>query len=118
MILLRRSFLQLAAGAIALPAVSRVATAQTYPTRPVHWVASTTAGGSGDIISRLIGQWLSDRLGQPFIIDNRPGAGANIATETVLRAPADGYTLLIVTKGNVTSSMLFDNLTFDFVRDI
>jgi tripartite-type tricarboxylate transporter receptor subunit TctC len=114
----RRTFLHLAAGAAALPAVSRSAMAQSYPTRPVHWVVSTTAGGSSDIIARLIGQWLSDQLGQPFIIDNRPGAGVNVATETVLRAPADGYTLLTITKGNVISSMLLDNLTFDFTRDI
>lgn len=114
----RRTFLHLAAGAAALPAASLSAKAQSYPTRPVHWIVNTTAGGSGDIIARLIGQWLSERLSQPFIIDNRPGAGTNVATETVLRAPADGYTLAIITKGNVTSSMLFENLTFNFIRDI
>ena len=114
----RRKFLHLAASAAALPAVSRIARAQTYPARPVHWVVSSTAGGSGDIISRLIGQWLSDRLGQPFIIDNRPGGGVAIATEAVLRAPADGYTLLIINKGNVTGAMLYDNLNFNFIRDI
>ncbi len=114
----RRKFLHLAAGAATLPAASRIARAQSYPARPVHWVVSSTAGGSGDIISRLIGQWLSDRLGQPFIIDNRPGGGVAIATEAVLRAPADGYTLLIINKGNVTGAMLYDNLNFNFIRDI
>jgi tripartite-type tricarboxylate transporter receptor subunit TctC len=108
----------MAAGAAALPALSRFAWAQDYPSRPVRWVVSSTAGGSGDIISRLIAQWLSARLGQPFIIDNRPGGGVNIATEAVVRAPADGYTLFILHKGNVTSGMLYDNLNFDFIRDI
>jgi tripartite-type tricarboxylate transporter receptor subunit TctC len=114
----RRQFLHMAAGAAALPALSRFAWAQDYPSRPVRWVVSSTAGGSGDIISRLIAQWLSARLGQPFIIDNRPGGGVNIATEAVVRAPADGYTLFILHKGNVTSGMLYDNLNFDFIRDI
>jgi tripartite-type tricarboxylate transporter receptor subunit TctC len=114
----RRQFLHLAAGAAAMPAVPRAAWAQDYPTRPLHWVVSSTAGGTGDIISRLIGQWLSDRIGQPVIFENRPGGGVNIATEAVVRAPADGYTLLILHKGNVTSGMLFDNLNYDFIRDI
>ena len=90
----RRQFLQLAAGAAALPAVSRIALAQTYPTRPVRWIVGFPAGGGSDVIARLMGQWLSERLGQPFVIDNRPGAGTNIATEVVVRAPPDGYTLL------------------------
>src|SRR6266581_6523293 len=85
----RRTFLQLAAGAVALPAVSRIARAQTYPTRPVHVIVGFTAGNNIDIVARLIGQWLSERLGQPFIIDNRPGASGNIAAEAVVRAPAD-----------------------------
>ena len=92
----RRTFLHLAAGAAALPAVSHIAWAQTYPTRPVRIVVGFPPGGGADITARLIGQWLSERLGQPFIIDNRPGAGSNIATEAVVRAPADGYTLLLV----------------------
>src|SRR5881396_564518 len=91
----RRTFLHLAAGAAALPAVSRIAWAQAYPTRPVRIVVGFAAGGAFDIAARLIGQWLLDRLGQPFIVENRPGAGTNIATEAVIRAPADGYTLLL-----------------------
>jgi tripartite-type tricarboxylate transporter receptor subunit TctC len=114
----RRTFLHLAASATALPLVPRIAMAEAYPVRPVRWVVTSAAGGTGDIFSRLIAQRLSDRLGQPFIIDNRPGAGVNIGTEAVLRAPADGYTLLIINKGNVTSAMLYDNLSFDFSRDI
>lgn len=114
----RRIFLHLAASATALPLVPRLAMAEAYPARPVHWVVTSAAGGTGDIFSRLVAQRLSDRLGQPFIVDNRPGAGVNIGTEAVLRAPADGYTLLIINKGNVTSAMLYDNLSFDFSRDI
>src|SRR2546423_3047396 len=91
----RRQFLHLAAGAAALPAVSRFAWAQTYPTRPVRIIVGTAAGGTNDIFARLMGQWLSERLGQPFVIENRPGAGTNIATEVVVRAPPDGYTLLL-----------------------
>ena len=90
----RRNFLHLAAGAAALPAVSRFAWAQTYPTRPVRIIVAVAAGGGNDIVARLIGQFLSERLGQSFIIENRPGAGGNIGTEAVIRAPADGYTLL------------------------
>ncbi len=92
----RRTFLHLAAGAAALPALSRIATAQAYPTRPVRIVVGYPPAGSTDITARLIGQWLSDRMGQQFIIENRPGAGGNIATETVVRAPPDGYTLLAI----------------------
>src|SRR5262245_10932859 len=90
----RRQFLHLAAGAAALPAVSHVAWAQTYPSRPVRWIVGYLPGGPNDVVARLIGQWLSERLGQPFIIENRPGAGTNIATEAAVRAPPDGYTLL------------------------
>src|SRR5438445_7739596 len=93
--LARRRFLHLAAGAAALPAASRIARAQTYPTRPVRIIVGFAAGGAFDIVARLMGQWLSDRLAQPFIVENRPGAGTNIATEAVVRAPADGYTLLL-----------------------
>ena len=95
----RRQFLHLAAGAAALPAVSRIARAQAYPTRPVRLIVGFAAGGATDILARLIGQWLSERLGQPFIIENRPGAGSNIGTEAVVRAPPDGYTLLLVSTG-------------------
>src|SRR6516164_7272153 len=93
----RRNFLRLAAGAVALPAVSRVAKAQAYPSRPVRIIAGFPPGGGSDILARLMGQWLSERLNQAFIVENRPGAGGNIATDTVVRAHADGYTLLLVT---------------------
>jgi tripartite-type tricarboxylate transporter receptor subunit TctC len=114
----RRHFLHLAAGAAALPAVSRIARAQAYPTRPVRIVVGFAPGGGVDIVARLIGQWLSERLGQQFIIENRPGAGTNIATEAVVRAPADGYTLLLVNAANAVNATLYDNLSFNFVRDI
>jgi tripartite-type tricarboxylate transporter receptor subunit TctC len=114
----RRRFLQLAASAAALPAVSRMARAQSYPTRPVRIIVGYTVGGVSDILARLIGQTLSERLGQPFVVENRPGAGSNIATEVVVRAPADGYTLLLVGVVNAINVTLFDDLNFNFIRDI
>ena len=114
----RRHFLRLAAGAVALPAVSRLARAQAYPARPVRVIVGQAAGSSSDITARLIGQWVSERLGQQFIVEVRPGAGGNIATEAVVNAPADGYTLLLVNSQNTINSALYDKLTFDFVRDI
>ena len=114
----RRQFLHLAAGAAALPAVSRIARAQTYPTRPVRIIVGFPPGGAADIAARLMGQWLSERLGQPFVIENRPGAGSNIATEAVVRAPADGYTLLLVSTSNAINATLYDKLNFNFIRDI
>jgi tripartite-type tricarboxylate transporter receptor subunit TctC len=116
--LLRRQFLHLAAGAAALPAASRFAWAQSYPTRPVRIIVGLAAGGANDIFARLMGQWLSDRLGQPFIIENRPGAASNIATEAVVKAPPDGYTLLLVTPSNMANATLYDNLNFNFIGDI
>jgi Tripartite tricarboxylate transporter family receptor len=114
----RRNFLQLAAGAAALPAVSRIARAQAYPTRPVRLVVGAPAGGGFDIVARLMGQWLSERLGQPFVIDNRPGAGGNIGTEAVVRAPSDGYTLLLVTAASAINVTLYEKLSFNLSRDI
>jgi tripartite-type tricarboxylate transporter receptor subunit TctC len=114
----RRKFLHLAAGAAALPAITRVASAQSYPVRPVHLLAGFPPGGIVDLIARLIGQWLSERLGQQFVIENRPGAGSNIATELVARAKPDGYTLLLVSSVNAWNTAIYDNLNFNFVRDI
>jgi tripartite-type tricarboxylate transporter receptor subunit TctC len=114
----RRTFLHLAVGAAALPAVSRIARAQTYPTRPVHWVVGAAAGSSPDIIARLIGQWLSEHLGQQFVIDDRPGAGTNIATQAVVTAPPDGYTLLFSSTAGAINATLYDKLNFNFIRDI
>jgi tripartite-type tricarboxylate transporter receptor subunit TctC len=114
----RRTFLHLAAGAAALPAVSRIARAQTYPSRPVRIIAATAPGGAPDILARLIGPWLSGRLGQQFVIENRPGGGSNIGTEAVVRAAPDGYTLLLVSTTNVINATLYDRLNFDFLRDI
>ena len=116
--LLRRQFLHLAAGATALPAISRVARAQAYPSRPVHWIVGFAPGGGNDIVARLMGQWLSERLGQPFVIENRPGAGTNIATEVVVNAPPDGYTLLLAGIPNAFNASLFGKLKFNFIRDI
>jgi len=114
----RRNFLHLAAGAAALPATVRIARAQTYPTRPVRLILGYAPGNAPDIVARLIGQWLSERLGQPFIIENRPGAGTNIGTDAVVRAPADGYTLLLCGTPNATNAALYDKLNFDLIRDI
>ena len=114
----RRTLLHLAAGAAVLPAFSRSAGAQSYPARPVRVIVGFPAGGPTDITARLIGQWLSERLGQQFVIDNRPGAGSNIAVETAVRAPPDGYTLLIVGATNAVNATLYDKLNFNFIRDI
>jgi len=114
----RRNFLHLAAGAATLPAVSRFAWAQTYPTRPVRIIVGFAAGGIADIHARLMGQWLLERLGQPFIIENRPGAGSNIGTEAVVKSPPDGYTLLLATSTNAINATLYDKLSFNFIRDI
>ena len=114
----RRRFLRLATIAIGLPAISRAANAQTYPAHPVRIVVGFAAGGAPDIAARLLAQWLSERLGQQFIIENRPGAGGNIATEAVLDAPADGYTLLLVAAANTINATLYDNLNYTFIRDI
>jgi tripartite-type tricarboxylate transporter receptor subunit TctC len=114
----RRRILRLAATAAALPGLSRRAPAQAYPARPVHLISSFAAGGPNDLLARLIGQWLSERLGQPFIIDNRPGAGGNIGTEVVARAAPDGYMLLLVAPANVVNVTLYEKLSFNFLRDI
>jgi tripartite-type tricarboxylate transporter receptor subunit TctC len=114
----RRSFLHLAAGAAALPAISRFALAETYPARPVHIIVGFPAGQTADILTRLMGQWLSERLGQPFIIDNRPGAASTTATELVVRAPPDGYTLLATVTSNLVNATLYDKLPYNFIRDI
>jgi len=116
--LARRQFLHLAAGATALPAVSRIAWAQTYPARPVRIVVGLTAGSASDIVARLVGQWLSERLGQQFVVENRPGAGTNIAAEAVVRSVPDGYTLLLTASPNAINASLYDKLSFNFIRDI
>ena len=114
----RRQFLHLAAGAAALPAVSRFAWAQAYPSRPVRIIVPAAPAGPTDILARLMGQWLSERLGQSFVIENRPGGGNNIGTEAVVRAPADGYTLLMAATPNAVNATLYDKLSFNFLRDI
>jgi tripartite-type tricarboxylate transporter receptor subunit TctC len=114
----RRRFLHLAASAAALSAASRIASAQAYPARPVRIIVGFPAGGSADILARLIGQWLSERLGQPFVIENRPGAGTTIGTEAVVKAPPDGYTLLLIAAAAVTSALLYEKLNFNLIRDI
>jgi tripartite-type tricarboxylate transporter receptor subunit TctC len=116
---LRRRFLQLAAGAAALPTLSRRARAQqTFPSRPVRWIVGFPAGQGADIVTRLMGQWLSERLGQPFVVDNRPGASSNVATEVAVHAPADGYTLLSVNTSNFVNATLYEKLPYNFIRDI
>jgi len=114
----RRNFLQLTAGVAAVPAVSRIARAQAYPTRPVRIIIGFAPGGVVEIVARLMGQWLSERLGQPFIIESRPGAASNIATEAVVRAPPDGYTLLLVTAANAINTTSYEKLNFNFLREI
>jgi hypothetical protein len=114
----RRQFLHLAAGAAGLPALPRNASAQVYPTRPVRWIVPTAPAEGTDIVARLIGQWLSERLGRAFVIENRPGAGTNIGTEVAVRAPPDGYTLVSATVANAINATLYEKLKFNFVRDI
>jgi tripartite-type tricarboxylate transporter receptor subunit TctC len=114
----RRRFLQLAAGGVTLPILSRTAPAQAYPSRPVRMMVGFPPGQTGDISARLLGQWLSDRLGQPFVIENRPGASSSIATELVVRAPPDGYTLLWIVTSNYINATLNPNLPYNFIRDI
>jgi tripartite-type tricarboxylate transporter receptor subunit TctC len=114
----RRKFLHLTVGAVALPVMSRIARAQVYPSRPVRVIVGFAPGGGYDIVARLIGQWLTERLGQPFVIENRPGAGTNIATEAVVRAPPDGYTLLLIGSTNAINATFYAKLNFNFIRDI
>src|SRR5262249_46139912 len=114
----RRTFLHLAAGAAVLPALSDIVRAQSYPTRPVRIIVGFAPSGATDIMARLIGQWLSERLGQQFIVENRPGAASNIATEAVVNAPPDGYTLLMATSVNAINATLYDKLNFNLIRDI
>src|ERR1051325_8496281 len=114
----RRRLLQLAIGAAALPAASRIATAQAYPARPVHWIVGYTPGGGNDIIARLMAQWLQDRLGQSFVIENRPGAARHIAPDVAGKGAPDGYTLLLINFANAANTTMYKNLRFDFIRDI
>jgi tripartite-type tricarboxylate transporter receptor subunit TctC len=114
----RRGFLELAVGAAILPPISQIAWAQSYPSRPVHIIVPFGTAGGTDILARVTGQWLSERLGQQFVVENRPGAGGNIGTEAVVRAPADGHTLLIVDASPTVNVTLYDRLNFDFIRDI
>ena len=114
----RRKLLHLAAGTAALPALGKIARADRYPARPVRLILGYAPGASPDIVCRLMGQWLAERLGQPFVVENRPGAGSNLGTEMVVRAPADGYTLLYTTTANATNATLYEHLNFNFIRDI
>ena len=114
----RRKFLHLAAGGAALPALSHIAAAQTYPARPVHLIVGFAAGGAADVYIRIMGQWLAERLGQQFVVENRTGAGSNIATEAVVRASPDGYTLLTCATANAINASLYEKLDFNFIRDI
>src|SRR5262245_1100222 len=114
----RRGFLRLAMGPAALPALPHIAKLQAYPSRPVHIILGFPPGGSSDVIGRLMAQWLSERLGQPFVFDNRPGAGSNIGTEMVARASPDGYTLLWATSANAINATLYSNLNFDFIHNL
>ena len=114
----RREFLHLAVAGAALPTLPLTAHAQAYPTRPVRWIVGYLPGGPNDVVARLIGQWLSERLGQPFIVENRPGAGTNIATEAAVKAPPDGYTLLQVSASAAINATLYEKLNFNFIRDI
>ena len=114
----RRKFLHLAAGTVALPAISRVAKAQTYPTRPVRMIVGFGAGGVTDVTARIVAQWLSERMGRAFVVENRSGANTNIATEVVVRSPADGYTLLVATSSNTVNATLYEKLNFNFIRDV
>src|SRR5215469_2915445 len=114
----RRTFLRMSAAAALAPALPRTAMAEAYPVRPVRWIVGFAPGGGNDIVARLMGQWLQERLGQPFVIENRPGAGSNIATEVVVNAPADGYTLLLANFANASNASLYSNLKFNFIRDI
>src|SRR5262249_894211 len=114
----RRNFLHLAVGAAALPAVSQFARAQAYPSRPVHWIVGYTPGGGNDIFARLMGQWLQERLGQPFVIENRPGAGSNIATEAARNGRPAGHTILPAKFANGSNATVYEKLNFNFIRDI
>jgi len=114
----RRQFLRLAGAAIAAPAFSRLAVAQAYPARHVRWVVGFVPGGASDPVARIMGQWLSERLGQPFVIENKPGAGSNIAAQSVIASPPDGYTLLMVPTASAINATFYDNLRFNFLRDI
>ena len=114
----RRNFLHLAASAAALPALSPIALAQAYPSRPVRWIVTAAPGGTADILARLMGEWLSERLGQPFVIENRTGAGGTIGTEVVVRAPADGHTLHLTATSDAINATLNDKLSYSLLRDI